>query len=194
MSKRNHNIKTFKRKRVKPRVYRHYGSSTFDPELLRSESKIRYFLDNKPGFGLWSSPIDTDFGWYDWCVSEDFHTETLNEYFDFKLRPDANIYIINCEEDCQNLAIRFPLRSSDPYKLFANRCNAVFDSDPNKIFANRYNAVFDNGIDFVAVSKEYDGIEVNVFGGHDYAALRFILNTWDVDSLVVWNPDVVEVI
>jgi len=46
----------------------HYGSTSFDPK------KFNPVLNSyiKPTGGLWTSPIDSEFGWKDWCTAEDF--------------------------------------------------------------------------------------------------------------------------
>lgn len=48
-------------------------------------------------------------------------------------------------------------------------------------------------IDFDKIMKEYDGMEL--IHGDNYMDLHYgYFYSWDVDSIVVWNPDVIEVV
>ncbi len=57
---------------------RHYGSSTYDIQLMHPicNSEFR----NKPTGGLWTSPINSEFGWSDWTTRECYGS--LSTYFD----------------------------------------------------------------------------------------------------------------
>ena len=119
---------------------------------------------NKPDFGLWGSPVDCKFGWKDWCESEDFRTDTLDRYFVFKVKDGARIFIVRKNNDVSDYLYTPYLYSS----------------------AGTY-------IDFNKIMKEYDGIEL--IHGYNYWDLHYgYFYSWDVDSIVVWNPDVIEVV
>ena len=65
-------------------------------------SKIRPIINDKfvkPQGGLWSSPINSNYGWVDWCKDENFgECETS---FEFEI--DANVLIINSLDDLKQL-------------------------------------------------------------------------------------------
>jgi len=42
----------------------HYGSDKFIPELFKSVENVNYV---KPKGGLWTSPLDSKYGWSDFC-------------------------------------------------------------------------------------------------------------------------------
>ena len=47
----------------------HYGSSQFKPELMMPIKNSEHI---KPNGGLWTSPVDSIYGWKDWCDNENF--------------------------------------------------------------------------------------------------------------------------
>ena len=57
---------------------RHYGAVNYRPELFKPiENRIGR---NKPRGGLWTSPVDSGWGWKDWAEMEEFGD--LSTYFD----------------------------------------------------------------------------------------------------------------
>jgi len=80
---------------MKKKVYRHYGSPKFDFDLLyrsfNEDSTTFKNINFKPTHCLWSSPLDSNLNWKDWCIEEEFWLDSLNEYFDFTLKDSANI-------------------------------------------------------------------------------------------------------
>jgi hypothetical protein len=74
----------------------HYGSPIYDPNKIKP---IRNQDLVKPIGGLWTSPVDSLFGWKDWCKGADFRE--CNEYNSFKLgiNKDAKICIIDSHDD-----------------------------------------------------------------------------------------------
>ena len=78
-----------------------YGRDRFD--LLKfNPIKNNHWV--KPLGGLWASPIDTEWGWREWCESENFHIKQLSEFFEFTLYGD--VYVIDSLEDLKNLPIQ----------------------------------------------------------------------------------------
>lgn len=146
--------------------FRALVSSGFHYEVFRQ--------NNKPLGGLWGSPTDSDFGWKDFCEREDFGTEKLGTYTLWRLKDNANIYVINSVEDFISLL--------DDYGCL---------EDPR--FKNYI-------IDYNRMSKNYDGIFLTDKGNwacHSYVQYKdgySDLNAWDCESIVVWNPGVVEIL
>jgi hypothetical protein len=70
-----------------------YGcGNTFDGLKLQPIINDREaFLINKPRGGLWSSPVDSKWGWYDWSKANDFGDLSTSFRFIFK----GNAVVIN---------------------------------------------------------------------------------------------------
>lgn len=148
------------------KVYIHYGAKKFDPEKFAKPRNSTF--PNKPEGGLWASPVDSTYGWKDWCKQEDYAYCDEEHSFKFVLAPEANVYTIRTEEDYR----RFP----------------EIPNDPSPSRASFYIKDFENwelyGI---------DAVEVEWFADH-YNCLDPIWHSiygWDCDSIVVLNPDVI---
>lgn len=76
-----------------------YGKSEFMPSKFE-EVKNREWI--KPIGGLWSSPVDSEYGWKDFVMSGEID-RSLDTYFTFKLKPNSKVYIIDSEEDLFNI-------------------------------------------------------------------------------------------
>ena len=152
------------------KLYIHYGSNQLFKDKvteMKHEPGSNMYI-NKPDFGLWGSPVDCEFGWKEWCESEDFRTDTLDRYFVFKVKDGAKIFTVREDSDVSDYLYT-------PY-LYTLK----YMSPPNYI-------------DFNKIMKEYDGMEL--IHGDNYLSLHYShFYSWDVDSIVVWNPDVIEAI
>ena len=74
----------------------HYGSKSFEDNKFR-EIKNRNF--SKPSGGLWTSPIESNWGWKDWCYSEDFRSCEKENSFTIKLKDTAKVFKIDSVSD-----------------------------------------------------------------------------------------------
>lgn len=152
------------------KLYIHYGHRNFSKERV---TKMRNgpggnMAINKPDFGLWGSPVDCEFGWKEWCESEDFHTDTLDRYFVFKVKDGAKIFTVRKNDDISDYLCT-------PYMYTIEY-----------MFPPKY-------IDFNKIMKEYDGMEL--IHEDNYSSLHYsYFYSWDVDSIVVLNPDAIEVV
>jgi len=143
--------------------YIHYGHSKFDPIYVRYEV---HPLACKPNMGLWASPVDTDWGWKDWCESEQWSCSDMNLHFYFTLSDSAKIFEVHSEDDIL------------PYLISTGTPTFTKTS-------------IGDGIDFDRIFREgYDGMEL--FISEDYSMHDGVFNVWDCDSIVVWNPDVIQ--
>ena len=174
--------------------YISYGFNKFDRQRFENEIDTAILNEriDKPANGWWGSPIDANYGWKDWCFSArhgncDDGTYGV-DYIKWKLN-DAKIYHIQKFADLANLPI-----------VMNERCHKY-------------------GIDFDKLKTDgYDGIEIcmddyyfgHVLAGTDYVLeyepeltqeqaekacmLEELINTWDCDSICVWNSKVVEII
>ena len=149
--------------------YIHTGCSKFDPNRWTPISNVDGFV--KPRGGLWASATDAELGWQLWCEREHFHTEKLLCGFKFSLAENARILEITPENvwelpiDETNAFVRRLLRFER-----RSECGTVW------------------GIDFEALSREYDVLECNLT---KYPSLYWSLYGWDCDCILVMNPDVI---
>ncbi len=117
---------------------------------------------NKPKGGLWASPMDSERGWKDFCETEGFREDTLNVSFCFTLKEGAKILLVKDYEDVMNLP-RF------------HGIDSVFGQSMLLV-------------DFEELVKRgYDGMEVKM-NHQTYNALY----GWDCDSIIIFNPSVIE--
>lgn len=149
-------------------VYIHYGHDEFHlPDPIRN---IGYFT--KPNGGLWASRKDDELGWKNWCENEEFRLYAFDKSFDksfeFILKDNANVLVLNDRDQLDDLP-----QIGNPELLGYNK-------------ENRTSTCY---LDFEKLSKTYDAIElVNI--GQFYWALY----GWDCNSILIMNPDIVEVI
>lgn len=144
-----------------------FGTDKFDMSKVRpvDTDGIYTLLRNKPSGGVWASPIVSKNGWADWCNANDFRLKTLSKHFLFSLKPNAKIYVIDDLDDLKRIS------TTINYQLQQKTIN--------------FKLLVNNG---------YDGIFVT-----DNAAseLRYVergyagLDTWDVESICIFNPDVI---
>ena len=78
----------------------HYGSKTFDTDKFKPVKNKNWV---KPDGGLWSSPIDSNFGWKDWNEVEEFKDCREDNSFILELRDSCKILKIDSKEDFQEI-------------------------------------------------------------------------------------------
>jgi hypothetical protein len=83
-------------------IYRHYGSSKFEPKKFRPIIN-RDFV--KPYGELWASPVDSNYGWKQWCTAAEFAVLSLERSFDFQLAADARVFQIDSRADLLKLSL-----------------------------------------------------------------------------------------
>ena len=155
-------------------VYRHYGHNHFDQNLFIPIHNREF--SNKPIGGLWSCPtVDVDRSWYDWSIGEEFHLENLKEHFDFTIKDSARILEIKNMKDLDKL----PRVSHN---------SSIYEYD-----------TMNSDIDFEELTKDYDGIKVWMYRAEDldrskrlFDGIYYRLYGWDVDTLLVFNPNIIE--
>lgn len=143
--------------------YIHYGHNSFDKNLFVAPSNREFFV--KPFGGLWASPVDAKWGWKDWCKSENFNLNRLDDSFTFTLKDGAtvaHIFDVGYLERLPRLGSMFSLWVClDFEKLLADGCDAV------ELHLSEDRSMGDS--------------------------LYWKLYGWDCDSIVILNPDVVVV-
>ena len=76
---------------------RHYGNNRFIKERFKPIADIPF--RKKPSGGLWTSPVDSNYGWIDWNEMENF--ADVSTYFDITFR--GEVFEINSVEDMNKL-------------------------------------------------------------------------------------------
>jgi len=151
----------------KNKIYIHYGSNEFKPELFRPVKNKMMFT--KPKGGLWASPINAKESWKEWCERNDFHLELLEKSFIFVLKPDTRVLYIDDVKQLENLP-----KVENP---------AIFENFNLWVC-----------LDFEKLSKEYDAIEITLSEEKSdrkefWGGLYDKLYGWDCDSICIMNPE-----
>lgn len=108
----------------------HYGSNIY------SGDKVKPFKNDnfvKPIGGLWTSPINSNYGWKDWCKDESFRDCDETNSFKLKFKPQTKIIIIDSVNDLIALPKhiikfgngKFQLVHLD-FELLATMCDAIW--------------------------------------------------------------------
>lgn len=151
----------------------HFGYEKFNPSIINFRPQSALYMEkcvHKP-IGLWASPrtntenknIYTS-DWSEWCDENDFNTGSLNKGFTFTLKGNAKILVINKPEDI----LPYVKETCEGLNMF-NLCE----------------------IDFERIYNEFDGMYV-AFSENYIKFHMSIFNGYDVDSLCIWNADVIE--
>ena len=166
------------------KIYRHYNKNNnkkFDNNLFKKINN-KFTFGTKPRGGLWGSPVDSDNGWKDWCELEEPDWINEDDYFDFKLKDDANILYLESLEDVKALV------ESHTEWLFTK---ADIARAENARFIRHYYMYPDPRmytspsiyLDFEKMLKDgIDAIEVKIFD------LYSVFYGWDCDTILVMNP------
>lgn len=182
--------------------YEHLGSEITDSLYRIDRSGIHNSYMNKPKGGLWGCRLnnrdDNYFDWRTWCTDEDFHADYYNN-------PD-NRYIFSLKEN-SNILI---FSGDDILPFIKNPHNASFGYVSLDEFLKIYNNLKDKNVllevenckerkesDFCSfkmnwpyIFDNYDGFEL--LHGEWYGLLHYnSFYTWDCDSIVIWNPEIV---
>lgn len=133
--------------------------SRYKPKYIPKQGDFK----DKPGHGLWASPIDAEHGWLVWAMWE------LPEWighggFTFKLAKSAKIYIIDSLED----ALRLPSKPSN-----GDHARTMVKWDQ--------------------VAKEYDGVYMTRNGVLATKMNSHVdLYSWHCESITIFNPDLIK--
>jgi hypothetical protein len=155
-------------------IFRHYTSdkylSEYHPECIVD---TRPTISYKP-CGIWGSPspvnenISEFYTWKDWLINNNYEEDDptvfgSKYFFDFKIKDNAKILSI--------------LKLSDTAKYIKYINKDILSDEFLKIDKSLY--------------KDYDG--VFLYHGKNYNEIHFMyqFNCWDVDSIVIWNPEMI---
>ena len=160
-------------------IYIHYGSDHFDP---LSFTPIRNSAwQPKPENGLWASRDNAEYGWSQWCRSNRFNVDALRESFRFTL-PEARILLLEDLDQLMNLP---KLRAWEPKKV-----DWLESIKPNELPTKEQlqELYMPNWcyLDYEKLSEQYDAVEIR-----EPWVFRDAFPTWDCDSIVVMNENVI---
>ena len=150
---------------MEKKLYRHYGNSKLLKDVFEPIQNEGH-APLKPSGGMWASPIRSDA--YTW---NDFLTQEWDRSGDDVGIPDY--FDFSMKDDAKVLVIN---SESNLEALPKQKSDVCFEGWVR--------------LDFEELSKQYDAIEVNISNS---SALRDSLATWDVDSLLVFNYDSIQV-
>lgn len=151
----------------------------YDKNILTSKSTnedYNKFCLYKPN-GLWACPQlkpntrQYTSEWSNFCDYNDFYTDMLELGFTFTISHKANILKINDPSDIKPYVINPECFNKDD--MFS-----MFNAGKIKI-------------DFDQIYKNYDGMYV-AFSENKSIFRMSIFNAYDVNSLIVWNPNILE--
>ncbi len=145
-------------------IYIHYGSTAFDPTKGFPIQNVKYWP--KPQGGLWASRKIATFGWKDWCTENEFRECIPENSFEFTMRDESRIVVINTIAQLRRLP------------EVKDRMNSSYCIDFEKCLRG--------GIDAIELCWYGDEYKSLVNGD-----LYFELYGWDCDSMVVLNPEAV---
>ena len=138
----------------------HYGSSKFNPNRF-IKVKNSHWVKPFDG-GLWASPKDSEYGWRDWCIDNDYGVEKLKRSFEFEIREDSKILNLRSMKEIREASDKGFL-----YLAYPNRDDLFY-------------------LDFELIVKNYDAIYYEC-NNETY----FPLYGWDCDSLLVLNKNII---
>ena len=153
-------------------IYTHYGHSKFDKTKF-DPIKNRLF-NNKPAGGFWASRKNAVFGWKNWNDTECFAVCDEKNKIDFTLRTGSRILEIHNTQDVDDIVEKYHVN---------------LPSDKELSTFGPSSSVASYTIDFEKISQDYDAIECFV---SDDSKLYYKLYTWDCDSILILNPDIIE--
>lgn len=145
----------------------HYGHRHFDKQNNFKPIKNKYIF-TKPEGGLWGSPINSPLSWKRFFIKEDMKSiwgsDYITKWFTFRLKDNAKVLFITSTEELKDLP-HMP-REHDL---------SIFDMWEI--------------LDFEKLTEQYDCMIVLL---SEDDRLYSTLTPWDVDSILIFNPDIVE--
>ena len=149
--------------------YIHYGCTKFIREYFNPIRNANFI---KPNGGFWASPVDAGLSWKDWCDNTENRSWLNGGSFTFTLTEDAKVYHLYSVHDL--------------LKLPENRNGFLSKLSDSNYFID-FEACYRSGIDAIELhlSDEKDKPEGFING------LYWKLYGWDVDSILILNPDII---
>jgi hypothetical protein len=145
--------------KTKGRQLIHFGSPAYLPQTVKPIVNDNW---SKPKGGLWTSPVDSLWGWKDWCEFEQFRECDEDNSFKLQFKLDANILVIDCLQDLKKLPMQTVVVTHEYQKKYP---------------------------DFELLAKQYDAIWLTEVGEQE-TRMSYPANLygWDCESVLILNP------
>ena len=138
----------------------HYGFKIYDPYKISPIINTGWV---KPLGGLWTSPINSKYGWKHWCKDAEFRECNKRNSFTIEINDNAKILIINTLKDLESLEL---IKADYGAKFIPN---------------------------FELLAKEYDAIHLTVNGQTETRfSYPICLYGWDCESVLIMNKDCIK--
>ena len=142
-----------------------------DPEkFMEIKDSLEFEYLQKPKGGLWCSPVDSDWGLKDWCLSENFMVNHLSIWTKFTLLPGTKILVIDSFKDLLQVGKEFGEVRDYGY---GKRCIIRF----TKIRESGYHGVF------LTTCGNFQ-CHLPMYSNPDF---DIDLNAWDCESMVLFD-------
>ena len=156
-------------------IFIHYGTDEFDKNHRYGKWKNSLF---KPS-GLWACNVLQKDNWLSWCLNERFEHTDFSKYIKFTLEDTAKILVVTKTEDIV------------PFVIMNKQIEKAYKEKGIKALSS----TLDSSLNEIKLKKQYDGMMlVHGEGFYELHTNPGLFNGWDVDSIVVWNLDKVNVI
>lgn len=185
------------------KTYIWYGKDEFSMDKIKpidvELTKRLKFLKPKGG-GVWASPTRTTMSWKKWCEEEMFALDKFKYKQRFKLSEDARILTITAPTEFIRFMDKYTEQrkySSETFvKIKLKNDIQAYTYDKGKL---KFDLLLDIAyhcnnleLNIEKLLADYDGMEVR--HGQQYSLMHTLLDTWDCDSICVWNKDVINLI
>ena len=162
-------------------AYRTYGIGNYSLEKFKPIKNRLWY--NKPSGGLWASPTHDNVNvWKSWAENEFIAEYDDDDYFEFKLSDNARVLTLNSIKDCEKI----PMQWDNPAYQNDRMWRHILDKQEVFEISNHTS---DWLPDFEKLSEMYDAIYFTSANGLYQALLG-----WDCDSLLIMNPNVIQII
>lgn len=136
----------------------HFGSAFYNPTLVSPIANDNWC---KPKGGLWTSPVNSKWGWKDWCECENFRDCDESNCFKLVLNADARIFVIDSLNNLKNAPL-VDLKIGEHYQ-------------------RQY-------LDFELLATKYDAIWLTEKGLNEtHLSHPLNLYGWDCESVLIMN-------
>ena len=153
--------------------YIHYGSKHFDSSKF-VPIKNQTFI--KPLGGFWASPVDSTYGWREWNDRSGFAKIVEEESFQFTLKENANVLHIYETNDLKDL----PKETIPGFPILSDSISPIYLD---------FEKILESGVDAIELHLTEERRYDNDF----LKGLYWSLYGWDCDSILIMNPDIIEI-
>lgn len=90
-------IERYRMEEKEKKLFVHYGAAHFDKDRFLPAKNEEGWV--KPTGGLWGSPVDSKYGWKEWCEENHYKSDATEECFYFRLDCPNNWAVIHTREE-----------------------------------------------------------------------------------------------